>query len=50
MDRLKALENEWEQLPTTDQLAAAYMGFKPKKKAADVSELLSMFPGGVIGG
>lgn len=49
MDRLKALEREWGDVPTVDQLVAAFLGYKAKK-VSDPKELLSMFPGGKIGG
>lgn len=49
VDRLNALEKEWGDEPVTHRLMAAFVGWKPKAKGKPV-DLLTMFPGGVIGG
>lgn len=58
-DAIVALHEHWEQEPPVSLLVAAFVGFKPKKKAKrgeltdaekerQARELFGMFGGGVI--
>lgn len=44
---LKALEEEWTVQPPTNWLLSGFLGYKAKRKGKP-SDLLGMFPGGVI--
>jgi len=50
VDRLNALEKNWGGEPLTEQLVAAFVGWKPKEKAGSAKDLLDMFPQGTISG
>lgn len=47
---LKALHREWENYPPVRMMVAAALGHKPKKRSKDFTELLAMFPAGIIPG
>jgi hypothetical protein len=48
MPFLAALMRSFDDYPPLRRIAAALAGLKPKRRAADMSELVAMFPQGVI--
>ena len=43
------LQRAWAEAPPLRKLAAAYFGYRPKRRASrDYGALLAMFPGGKI--
>ena len=46
---LAALMHSFEDNPPLRKISAAFIGYKPPKRANDLNELLAMFPSGKIG-
>jgi hypothetical protein len=47
--RIDSLYRYWEDRPPVHELAAAFMGIKPKEKQANgIEEIMALFEGGVL--